>query len=501
MRCLAAVVTALLALVLAAPAAVAEGEAVDVGVFATLDKAAYLPGDVVRMNVLVLNNGPGTATGVVVRSSGDLEFTGWGDLTGPGIKLGPGEQEQLTVTASPNDTGAGMRQRLEVVAAEPDTAAVNNQASVDAFVTAEQVDLTLTVFGDEDADGVVDPGETRAGLQVTVRGGIRSDSFRVRAGADGVARFTGIPGGQYSVDPGLPADWYLDRTTRIRLRAGHNEIALGARHVDLGKLHATIALDRTSYAVGDTVRERVTLTNTGGTDVTDVRAQCGVVTIDYLETNDLRSEGWGELAPAGPGAVVRAGETRTWEFTDVVTQRMWTYGFVILRCDFLVPGMISGAHATARATVPGGRGTLGGTLVSDDKPVPDVTVLLLDRSTGTTVARATSDAAGHFGLPEVPADEYDLRPLGPWRLEDQNQGLQVLAGEHVEYQRLGLLPGPYQRDPDEPAEPEEEEPAPEPQASPVPAVLANTGVNPVELTAFGVLLIVTGALLLRRRPA
>jgi len=495
-RRLVAAVTAVLAVVLAAPAAAAEEGTVDVGVFVTLDKAAYLPGDVVRMDVLVLNDGPGTATGVVVRSSGDLDFTGWGDLAGPGVTLGPGDQVRMTVTAPPNDSGAGMRQRLEVVSAEQDTDPANNQASADAFVTAEQCDLSLTVYGDADGDGVVDPGETRAGLLVTLSGGLRYRSFQARAGADGVVRFTGIPGGEYMLQAGLPADWYLDRGTRIQLRAGHNEVALAARHVDLGELHATVAFDQERYAVGDTVRERVTLTNNGDTDVADIHAQCGVLTIDAVPTNDLRSDGWGELAPGGPGVVVRAGETRTWEFTDVVTQRMWDYGYAVLQCNFLVPGMVNGAFASTRAAVPGGRGTMGGSLVSDNRPLADITVLLLDKATGRTVARAVSDATGHIDFPEVPADVYDLRPLGPWRLVSPNLTVQVMAGEHVEYQRLELVPGPFQRDPDAPVAPVAQgTPAPHPD------VLANTGVNPVELTAFGVLLVVVGALLVRRRPA
>jgi uncharacterized protein DUF11 len=501
MRRLVAVACAVLVTGLAAPVATAE-ETADLGLIATLDKNAYLPGDIVTMRVLVMNNGPGTATGVVVHASGDLAFTGWGKLADSGLTLEPGEQVPVTVTAPANDTGAGMTERLEVVSAEPDADPTNNQVTVNAFVTAPQADLALTVYADADRDGVVDPGESKVGMQVTVSGGLGGRAYTARAGQDGVAHFAGIPGGEYSVKAGLPADWYLDPSTRVRLRAGQNDIAFAARYVDASKLRATVTLDRPSYAVGDTVRERVTLTNTGSTDLTDITAHCGSYTIEP-GNNELYSRGWGDLDTAGPGAVVRAGETRTWEFTDVVRPRMWDYGFALLRCEFIVPGMIEGAFASARAAVPGGHGTMGANLVHEGRPAPDVQVLLIDKVTGDVAARATSDGNGRFEFPEVPADAYELRPLGPWRVANQNLEVQVLAGEHVDYFRVELLPGPVQRDPEAaPAVPPpspQQSPAPTPQAS-RPIALADTGADVAELIALGALLVVVGALM-RRRPA
>jgi uncharacterized protein DUF11 len=490
MRRLTALVCALLVMGLAAPMAAAEEEMVDLGLIATLDKNAYLPGDVVTMRVLVMNDGPGTATGVVVHTSGDLAFTGWGKLADTGITLAPGEQVPITVTAPANDDGNGMTERLEVVSAEPDAVPASNQVTVNAFVTVQEADLALTVYTDADRDGVVDPGETKVGVLVTVGGGLAGRSYSARAGQDGVARFTGIPGGEYSVKAGLPADWYLDPVTRIRLRAGQNEIALGARYVDASKLHATVALDRPSYAVGDTVRERVTLTNTGSTDLTDITARCGSYSIEP-GNNELYSMGWGDLDSAGPGAVVRAGETRTWEFTDVVRPRMWDYGFVLLQCDFIVPGMVEGAFASARASVPGGRGTMGGGAVASGRPVADIQMLLIDKVNGAVAARAVTDGRGRFEFPEVPADLYELRPLGPWRLPGSNPAVQILAGEHVDYERVELLPGPLQRDPEEKVV----------AATPSPITLAKTGFGVADLTALGVLLVVAGALMRRGKRA
>ncbi|MFL6123071.1 hypothetical protein [Actinophytocola sp.] len=485
---LVAALAALIIVVLGAPTALAQEGQVDLAVTATLDRTAYLPGDVVTMNVLVMNNGPTAATGVVVHSTGDLAFTGWGKLAETGIDLAPGEQVELSVTAPPNDTGAGMAAHLEVVSAEPDTDPTNNRASVDTFVTVDKGDLTLTVYGDADGDGAVDPGETWAGLLVTLQGGLRYETHQARAGADGVVRFTGISGGEYAVRAGLPADWYLDSGAQVRLRADQNDSALAAQHVDLTKLHATVALDRPGYTVGDPVRERITLTNTAATDFTAVVAQCGSYTIDFGENNELHSKGWAELDPDGPGAVVRSGETRTWEFTDVVTPLMWKYGFVLLQCDFRLPGMTEGAFAAARAVVPGGRGAFGGTLLTEGRPAPDLKLLLINRATGERVARTVSDASGGFEFPQVPADVYELRPLGPWRMADQHMTVQVLADEQVRYDSLEVLPGPFQQDPDAVNTPV----TPATVAAPYPEELANTGGGAAELTALGVLLVVAG---------
>ena len=274
---------------------------------------------------------------------------------------------------------------------------------------------------------------------------------------------------------------------------------MAATHNDLSKLVAAVSLDRDNYSVGDTVRERVTLTNTGTTDLTGLFARCGALS-PFGNENFLFADKWGELAQSddGPGAMVRAGETRVWEFTDTVAPRAYDYGFVVLRCVFTLRGMPTGALAETQAMVPGGKGTYSGTLVSDGRPVPDVTLLMINK--GQTAARAVSDGAGRFVFPELPADKYELRPLGPWRWETPTFQVQVFAGEHREYPPLVLLSGPVQLDPTAPPPPVEKKSAVDTAApTPHPTGLADTGTDVADLTAFGLLLVVTGALCLRRR--
>lgn len=500
------VVTAALVLACATPAAADPEPYVDLGIIAELDQPAYLPTDTVTLRLLVMNSGTATATGVVVRSTGDLEFGPWDklDAAGPGVDLPPDGQLTIKVTASPKDAG-DMAQLVEAVSVEPDANPADNRRSIEAFVTAEKVGLALTVHLDANHDGVIDAGETTVGMSVTLRGGRTPWEGTARTDAKGAVRFPELPGGEYVVDVGLPTGWHLDPSFRLELRPGQNEVAVRARHVDLTKLAASITFDKPVYAVGETIRERVTLTNTGAVDLTGFVARCGSLSIQSIpggDDNELTSDGWGELDPlVGTGATVRAGETRTWEFTATVTRTMWAFGFVSIECDFIVPGMLSGAHAKARSAVPGGAGTVGGTVYYEDLPRPGITFLLINQATGAIAGRVTSDAAGRVDFPALPADSYELRPLGPWRLMDKVYGVQIRAGDHLELS-LALVAGPVQLDPETPA-PTPEVPAdvPAPQASPVPRPgnLADTGADVVELLALGGLLVVVGLLLVRRR--
>lgn len=495
-RVLAALVAAALSLAWATPAA-ADEPYVDLYLIATLDHAAYLAGDDMTVTITVVNSGTAPATGVVIRSTGDLTFDGWGEFaeTGPGIDLAPDSSVGTIVHAKTNDTGAGMTQQLEAVSAEPDADPAGNKVTLSAFVTEKQADLTVTVYGDEDRDGVPDPGETRTGVEVTLFGGLDGKYLTTRTDDAGVAHFPGIPGGEYSPEVKLPKGWYVDPEEKIRVRGGTNTAVLRADLVDLSGLSATMSLDRASYGPGDTVRERVTLTNRGATDIPGVVANCGRIGLD----NALSSIGWGELDPTAPegGALVRAGETRTWEFTDVVPPFAWDYGFLFLECDFTPKGGDDGPAVSVRAAVPGGRGTLVGTLVDvHQAPLAGVTMRMLTHD-GQEVARVDSDVTGRFAFPEVPADRYELRPTGPWRLPESTFLVQVMSGQHMDLTSLVLERG--ENKPEVVAVPPPAPASPAARAAPHPAALADTGADVAELTALGALMVVLGLLMVRRR--
>jgi LPXTG-motif cell wall-anchored protein len=500
--------TLLLVFAAATPAAADDGY-VDLNVQVYLDKQAYYEAEEVRATVYVTNGGTAPATGVVLRSEGELGIKSWGefDESGPGVVVPPGEQRAVEVTAPAYDPGDGMFLYVTAVSAEPDANPEDNEGTGEGFVTCERCDVTFTVYEDADEDAAADPDELAVGVLVTLSGGVEMRSIQVRSDANGVVRFTAIPGGEYYVTANLRKDWYLDTFPTIRLHPGHNEKTLRAQLVDLSKLVATVSLDRDSYAVGDTVRERVTLTNTGTRVINGLLAHCGGYGTESVG-NALDSTGWLELDPATPksrGARLHAGETRVWEFTAEVPSGAWSYGFVTLECEFMVPGMLQGAYAEDRAAVPGGQGSLGGTLLREDQPIPGVEVLMVNKATGAVAARTVSDGAGHFHFAGMAADVYELLPLGRWRLRDRSFEAQVFAGEHREFP-IVLEEAPEQRDPEEPPPVTETPapapaPAPEPQArsAPRPTGLADTGADVADLTAAGFLLVVLGLVLVRRR--
>jgi LPXTG-motif cell wall-anchored protein len=499
-RVLAVLLAALLTLAWAAPAS-ADVQYVDLYLIATLDQPAYLAGEEMTAHVTIINSGTIAATGVVLRSRGDMAFD-WGDLadTGPGIEVPPGGQVDVTVHAPIDDPGDGVIERLLVDADQADIDMTGNEVTLSAFVTEKHADLDVTVFLDADRDGVLDPGEVRKGVEVELSGGLEHEQHTTRTDETGVAHFPGISGGQYQQRVKLPVGWHNDTAQPIRVRGGANKVQLQATHNDFTGLRAAVSLDKATYAPGEPVHERVTLTNTGHTDIVGIVAHCG----GYGRENALYSMGWGELAPDDKsGAVVRAGETRTWEFDDVVPPQAWDYGYVLLRCDFSPTGAHDGPLAEARGTVPGGEGTISGRLVDTaGAPLGGITLLMLDTVSGRVVARVESAADGRFQFPSLPADLYELRPVGPWRLGEAVFDVQVMAGTDHPFDPLVLEPGPVQDDPEKKPEPTPVKvvPAPAPQASPVrPTALADTGADVAELAALGALLVALGLLLVRRR--
>jgi LPXTG-motif cell wall-anchored protein len=510
---LSALFVVVLALASAAPAAAEDGY-VDLFVRASLDEAAYLPSDAdtMRLEIRITNQGTAPATGVVVRSEGNVVFAPWGDLdqAGPGIELGAGRSTTLTLMAKPS--AQDMVQRFEVVSAEADGNPADNRATVEAFLTEKQADLSVTVHYDADRDEVIDAGETRSGVLVELFGGLGRQTVSTRTDAAGVAHFPGIAGGVYTHQISTPQGWYTNMYAPVRVRGGTNAAVIRATYNNLSALVPTIAFDRATYAPGDVVRERVTLTNTGATDIVGVVANCGQ---PGIKENVLSSLGWGELASiqGNPGVVVRAGETRSWEFTDPLPPRAWEYGFISLRCHFAPVGWHNGSSiADVRADVPGGFGSVAGTLVDEGgTALSGITLLMIHVVTGKVAGRVESDGAGRFQFPEVPADMYELRPVGPWRMHDAGMfPVQVMAMTPHDF-TVVLEPGPTWRDPEAP--PATTPPpvstvdlpvaAPKPQATVRPANLADTGADVVELAVLGVLLVLVGAglLLVRRRPA
>jgi hypothetical protein len=135
-------------------------------------------------------------------------------------------------------------------------------------------------------------------------------------------------------------------------------------------------------------------------------------------------------------------------------------------------------------------------------------VVLTEPGTGAPVARAMTDASGHFAFGDVPAGEYDVVVVGPWKITSC-ACVGSLAGQDTDDYEVHVVPGAVQPDPDAPPEDPLDDPdgaAPQPPGADVVTAtrLATTGTGLFVQLAGGLILLVVGAGLRlvgrRRRP-
>jgi hypothetical protein len=515
---LAVALAALLMLATAAPA-IAEPAGADLTVTVTFDKPAYLAYEEIHATFTVANEGTAPATGVRLYTDGNTGSARepWGDLEpeGAGATLAPGQRIQVTAWTSLFQMVDVVWMSVEVRTPEPDADPTNNTARVEAPITMRRADLVGTLYGDRDGDKQVDPGEAEAmsGVRIGGTGGTPPTDIDTRTDAAGRFRVPNVPEGTYALDLGLPAGWAQDQSSYVHLTVEGGE-ALVRVVRDASALRSSITFDKPVYAVGDPVHEHVTLTNTGTTDLVGVTARCD----EGAAPNTLSGMRWGDLVhQEASGVTVRAGETRTFDFTDVVPAAGRLFGYVKITCWFGTGFQYyEGPAVIARADVPGGRGAVGGVLYADHdgddhvdpgEEMPNLKLHLLDGD-GRIAGRATTDAAGHFMITDVPANAYLLRLTGPWRFRQTGRvEVSVFDGAVMDGAEFAVEPGPTLLDPDAPPPPplaKVPPPAaspPTPQAAPAPHPdrLADTGANVANLLALGFLLIALGMCLTRRR--
>ena len=115
-----------------------------------------------------------------------------------------------------------MVQLLMVTSAELDSDPTNNQVSLGAFVTEKQADLDVEVYLDADRDGVIDPGEPRTGVEVTL---LNHGTVGEPAGLSRLVRASYLEGVRYydvfepdeQIGASHPAEaGYLEKNRRVR---------------------------------------------------------------------------------------------------------------------------------------------------------------------------------------------------------------------------------------------------------------------------------------------
>lgn len=495
---------------------------VDLEASVSLDRDAYLPGEDVHVTLQVTNHGDTGVDGVVAHVVGNVPLTdndlrgfydggpGFGQLIGAGQAKSETFSFVLPAVVRPVLT-------FTVSSSSADADPTDNRVDVAVPVPGGLASLDGVLYGDKDHDGVVDAGEALTGVQMSFRQVVAPWSeYTMRSGADGRFAVPELVTGQYYVAIQLPPGWRLVLPgNMLDLASGTNSIAVRAMRAVKPTLDAAIRFDRASYAVGDVINEHVRITNTGTADLTRITALC---TGQGLPS-ELGSTGWGDLSPYSDGVTLRAGETKEFTFVDVVPQGGYDYGDVHLYCLFAPDQDYEfGTVATAQAAVPGGRGDLTGTLFLDEgepgfqdgEGLPNVKVYIVNRA-GKIVARTRTDAGGRFAFRGVPAANYELRFVGPWRYAyGSAQYWNVVAGKK-RWIDLQVLAGPNQPDPDAPPPgdgppPSTSDPAPRPQARAAGGGLADTGASVRELTGIGIGLLLVGFWLLvlpmraRREP-
>jgi PKD repeat protein len=399
-------------------------------VCASFDKASYSAGDVVKLTVSATNIGTATAPGVALlqlETSGSDEWTG--NPVGPLISTGTGE-----------DLPAGETFVSEVdgYASDPASGLVTFSGSVDQFlpdgtgdtfgdpvsisssVTPATGDYSGVVFTDGNGSGQPDAGEGLAGAQVTLTGpsnginGSPAQTFTATSDAQGDFRLTGLPAGRYTVNATGPTGWFVrpgpDAQATVDSGSGASPVLFPATP-DPFPLRATATFDKTSYQAGDTAEITFALTNTSGSDLHGVQAQCN----PSGDAAGLWGIGAGWDVLAAPGVTVPAGQTSTLHLSEIVPAVAvgGITGKVFLDCIFGPnPGFeldgLPVASASAAVSAPANPVSFTVNLVDDDPlggvPGPTCAFDLLDPASQDPVLYPL----GVQSVSNLPPGTYDI---------------------------------------------------------------------------------------------
>ncbi|WP_370948556.1 carboxypeptidase regulatory-like domain-containing protein [Amycolatopsis sp. cg5] len=311
---------------------------------ATFADQAYFVGETVPIKVNVTNVGNKTATGAkgkytnISGSSPFIPTSEWREFNpgGIGATVAPGQTKSFTMVARLNSfNGGDATFKLAVSTAgelTPDDNAATLTIAMVSPYTRAVVDGTL--FGDEDRDGVLDPGEELADTAVQIRNNYSGSFKEVRTDAHGWFSFTNVAAQRYTLafkSPGwanvqkqLRVDG-SDRTTNLQVRT--------VRSLE-GTLVPKVEFHENRYRPGDTAQVSIWLANTGRFDLRGVRAGCD---LNWDDSHLLGSDDpahWGVLARSGPGATIAAGEVKAFEVTGIVPDAAFDTGSVLLTCGF-----------------------------------------------------------------------------------------------------------------------------------------------------------------------
>ncbi|HWO67969.1 MAG TPA: hypothetical protein VNO31_48840 [Umezawaea sp.] len=489
----------------------------DPGITVKVDGGPYLVGQTFPVEITVTNHGDAAATGVraftQTVSGSFVAVNGLGVLgTAPGASIPAGEKV-VVVAEGRAFSWQGPPVTRFSISSNGDRSYENNNFDVAVPLTApdsRRGSVSGLVYGDANGNGAADAGEGLQGVEVTLSA--EGQPVRVRTGADGWYRAADLPLRTYWVSAGdAPGGWVLPTYQYLDVDGDEVLDFRGVRPLS-DQLEASVDFTEDTYAVGQTARITVVLTNKGSQDISGVKAAC-----------DRSGEGphvvdmaIGDLAWNRPGVTVPAGGSLTLTVTGVVPAKAAGYAAVYVACDF-GPGDGPVGYPADQdvARVPGAaNGDTWGVLYHDrdedltadaDELLAGVKVAAIDRISGRLVAKATTNAEGRVDFIDLPAGPYDLKLYGPWKFEHGQGGFTIgtcafCGGGWY----LNVVPGPDVLDTD-PVPPTTDPTPTTPTTSTTPPAgggggaggagdggLADTGVNAVGLMAFGLLSLVVG---------
>ncbi|TQM78958.1 hypothetical protein FHX81_1249 [Saccharothrix saharensis] len=484
--------------------------AVDLRLETWFEKDGYFLDEEVIVHARVTNVGTTTANPVWVGSTGESlhhYWTGFGQGAGP---VEPGQAVEGKLTSHIIGIVDLLTIEVSTGATDQDDAnPADNIATITAPVTVVRGDYSGTFYGDRNVNGVMEPHEALAGLELSISSVERNYRYRTTTDEAGRFAFRDVPRSTYRTFIDLEG-WQF-RLPDVEVGRGVDpDVLIRGEYLPDRVLTATAAFDRPTYGIGDTAVLSLGLTNGGrGTvpNITAIAVAYGQVPVDL-----------GKFDQYGPGVTLLPGETGRVDVHIPVDDRVADLGTIKVTVTFGSPPFGSGSvQASAIARVPGRRlavvqGTLGlpwsytglGVGVLGPPPygrvVPDTKVYLRDQATGAVSFRDTTDRFGKFEFFDVQVGLYTVGVVGPWRIVGSTD-FSVPSNSYWYPYSVLVVPGPVQPDPDD--QPQTTTPqggVPPATARTTPPTsndpeqeLAATGVGATWLALGGLLTLVTGA--------
>lgn len=465
-------------------------DVVDVRLSVWFDKSSYTATEPITAHAEVTNTGTVTARSVSLKSSGNLSSTLWSPFFPLGVPIEPGQTVKGTASGYVTTASGPLTITVTAVVSgdQTDVNPADNTVTVSVPVAHPVGSYRGTVYGDRNGNGTMDPGEALAGIKVEVSGGVPYLSYTATTDRDGRFVFPSLPAGSYWTWF-TSGDWYVP-SRAVEIDEAHDPDVLARAVPVIGdRLAAAMAFTSRSYRYNDVAHLRLTLTDNGPVPLTDLTARCWTTGAGNVAT--------GALAEGGPGVVIRAKTTRTFDLAVRITGEMAAEGYLRVHCLIGAPPAANGSISlAATASIPGGmapavtgwlyvfRG-INPTEPPWGDPLPGVKVYLRNQLTGAIAARAVSGAGGAFTFHRVPAGLYSVGVVGPWRTVYPadfivRDGVNGIDPRESYGHRCFVLPGPYQPDPDAATSPPSARPAPAPPRPAAPAAtrshsLAGTG--------------------------